>query len=103
MVAAAVLLVGCGSLEPKAAKINPGDTREQVRAIMGAPRDRQFQGKNEAWQYSRTGAGFGWHDFRIVWFYDGLVTGITSYKDHTPGMAAGGRFKQIQWSDAPPR
>ena len=95
------LLIACGSLERKTSHINPGDTREQVRAIMGPPGDRQFQGKHEAWQYGRTGAGFGYHDFRIIWFYDGQVTGITSYKDYTPASGAGAHFKPIRWEDAP--
>jgi len=100
-IAVPLLLLGCGSLEKKTSQINPGDTREQVRAIMGPPGDRQFQGLNEAWQYGRTGAGFGYHDFRIVWFYDGKVTGITSYKDRTPASGASGHFRPIQWEDAP--
>jgi hypothetical protein len=99
----AVLLSACGSLEKKAVLINPGDTKEQVLAIMGPPGDRQFRGKDEAWQYGQTGAGFGYHDFRIVWFYDGKVTGLTSYKDHTPASSAASHFKPIRWEDAPDR
>lgn len=98
---ALAILTGCGTLEKKASAINPGDTRERVREIMGAPGDRQFEGSNEAWQYGQTGAGFGYHDFRIVWFYDGKVTGLTSYKDRTPGALASSRFKPIKWEDAP--
>ena len=103
LVACMVVLVGCGSLEKKSTLINHGDTKEKVLSVMGVPGDRQFQGKNEAWQYGQTGAGFGYHDFRIIWFYDGKVTGITSYKDRTPGMGAGGLFKPIKWEDAPDR
>jgi hypothetical protein len=42
-------------------------------------------------------------DFRIIWFYDGKVTGIMSYKDHTPGTSASAHFKPIRWEDAPDR
>lgn len=103
LAACALLLSACGSLAKKAALINPGDTREQVLAVMGPPGDRQFRGKDEAWQYGKTGAGFGYHDFRIVWFYDGRVTGLTSYKDRSAGSAASAHFKSIQWEDAPDR
>lgn len=96
-----VLLAGCGTLQKQAALINPGDTRERVRELMGEPGDRQFQGQNEAWQYGQTGAGFGFHDFRIVWFYDGKVTGLTSYKDTTPASLAAAHFRPIRWEDAP--
>ena len=46
-VAASVALVGCGSLETKAALVNVGDTREVVLDRMGAPVDRQthFEGR----------------------------------------------------------
>jgi len=94
-------LTACGTLEKQSVLINPGDTRERVLSIMGAPGDRQFRGKDEAWQYGKTGAGFGYHDYRIIWFYDGKVTGITSYKDHTPMSSAAGHFKPIQWEQAP--
>ena len=44
-------------------------------------------------QYGQTGAGFGYHDFRIIWFYDGKVTGITSYKDKTPASYSSSSFQ----------
>ncbi len=96
-------LMACGSLEKKSVLIDPGDSKEKVLQIMGTPGDRQFRGKDEAWQYGQTGAGFGYHDFRIIWFYDGKVTGITSYKDHTPATSAAAHFKPIRWEDAPNR
>lgn len=99
----ALLLSACGTLEKKAGQINPGDDKEKVLAVMGTPGDRQFRGKDEAWQYGQTGAGFGYHDFRIVWFYDGRVTGLTSYKSTRPGTLAASQFRPIQWEDAPDR
>jgi len=96
-----ILLSACGSLEKKAMSINPGDSKDRVLSVMGPPGDRQFNGKDEAWQYGQTGAGFGYHDFRVVWFYDGKVTGLTSYKDYTPASSAAAHFKPIRWEDAP--
>lgn len=97
---AAAMLITCGSLEKKSILVNPGDDKERVIAAMGPPQDRQFEGENEVWQYCQTGAGFGYHDYRMVWFYRGRVTGITSYKDSTP---AAGHFKPVRWEDAPKR
>jgi hypothetical protein len=94
-------LSACGSLEKKSALINPGDQKAQVLAVMGPPQDRQFRDKNEVWQYCVTGAGFGYHDYRMVWFYDGRVTGITSYKDSTPASSCQGHFKAVNWEEAP--
>jgi hypothetical protein len=96
-----VLLLACGGLQNKAVLVNPGDEKDRVQAVMGAPQDRQFQGSNEVWQYCQTGAGFGYHDFRMIWFYRGKVTGITSYKDHTPASGCAGHFKTVRWEDAP--
>lgn len=98
---ALLALSACGTLEHKAIQISPGDSKARVQEIMGTPRDRQFKDTNEAWQYCVTGAGFGYHDYRIIWFKDGRVTGITSYKDGTPGASCVGQMRPIRWEDAP--
>lgn len=97
----AVVLAGCGSLERKAVLINPGDTKEQVLATMGTPDDRQFEGDAEAWQYCQTGAGFGYHDYRIVWFRRGKVTGLGSYKSGRPASSCTTDIRQVRWEEAP--
>lgn len=99
----AILLSACGSLEKKAALLNVGDTKEKVIAAMGAPRDRQVQGQNEAWQYCKTGAGFGYHDYRTIWFYQGVVTGINSYKSSRAGASCVTDIRPLRWEDAPDR
>lgn len=96
-----LLVLACGGLQNKAMLVNSGDDKQRVLAIMGSPQDRQFQGDNEVWQYCQTGAGFGYHDFRMIWFYRGKVTGVTSYKDHTPASGCAGHFKTVRWEDAP--
>src|SRR5712692_966002 len=96
-----VVLSACGALVRKAALINHGDQKDQVIAVMGPPDDRQFRDKNEVWQYCVTGAGFGYHDYRMIWFYDGHVTAVNSYKDSTPGSSCVGHFKPVKWEDAP--
>lgn len=101
LVALTGTVVGCGSLEPRAMLINVGDSKETVAKHMGTPDDRQVKGSNEAWQYCQTGAGFGWHDYRIVWFRDGLVTGVNSYKSTRPGSSCMADIKAVRWDDAP--
>ena len=92
---------GCGGLETKSSMINVGDDKASVMSAMGAPDDRQMKGQSEAWQYCQTGAGFGYHDFRIIWFYGGKVTGVNSYKSTQPGTSCMSAMREIRWEDAP--
>ena len=102
MAAACTVLVGCGSLEKQATMISAGDTKSQVMAAMNAaPDDRQFRGTAEAWQYCQTGAGFGYHDYLVIWFRDGKVTGVTSYKSSRAGSSCMTDIKPIRWEEAP--
>jgi hypothetical protein len=94
-------IAGCGTLESATSQINVGDSKERVSELMGAPRDRQFKGEVEAWQYCRTGAGIGYMDHRIVWFWQGKVTGVTSYKSTTPGVSCVSNIRPLDWSEDP--
>lgn len=95
-----IFLSACVSVNSEFFKINNGDTKASVIARMGAPDDRQFQGKNEAFQYCTTGTSFGKSTFNIIWFYDGLVTGASSYTI-THMASCMGYFKKINWNDKP--
>ena len=97
----ATCLAGCGGLEKKASLVNVGDDKTHVTSVMGTPDDRQMQGKNEAWQYCQTGAGFGYHDHRVSWFFDGRVTGMNSYRSTQPGTSCMSGMREIRWEDAP--
>ena len=101
LIATGLLLCSCKVLERKAILINPGDSREKVTSILGNPGDRQFRGNVEAWQYGETGAGFGYHDYRLIWFRNGRVTGIESYKSYVPATAASAHFRDIEWNREP--
>ena len=80
--------------------IDPGATKEEVRSILGVPQDRQFKGKQEAWQYCNTGLVND--TFLIVWFFDGKVTGMNTYKDSVGDIGfCTSHFKSIKWEDAP--
>lgn len=95
------LSAACGTLDKKALLVNLGDSKEQVVKFMGPPDDRQFKDKSEAWQYCQTGAGFGYHDYRIFWFYDGKISGVNSYKSSRPASSCVTDIKPVNWEDAP--
>ena len=96
-----IVLTACGTLDKDSLLVNNGDTKEKVLKIMGPPDDRQLKGKNEAWQYCQTGAGFGYHDYRLFWFYDGKITGVNSYKSSRPASSCVTDIRQVNWEDAP--
>jgi hypothetical protein len=97
-----LFLVACGSLEKKSALIGIGDDQEHVLKILGPPGDRQLKGSHEAWQYCQTtGAGFGYHDYRIIWLYNGKVTGISSYKSSRGGSSCVTDIRSVRWEEAP--
>jgi hypothetical protein len=67
---------------------------------MGPPQNTQFSGKNEAWQYCQT--EFVNDSFVVVWFYDGQVTGLNTYRDSAGDMGfCSSHFRSINWEDAP--
>jgi len=92
-----VVLFSCGTLENKAILISAGDTKEQVISAFGTPKDRQFEGKNEAWQYCAV--RWGGNEHKIIWMYNGRVTGIESYKSYCTGCSCG--MRTIKWEDKP--
>ena len=95
----ASFIQGCGTLDSKTILIDPGDDKEKIIGILGVPYDRQFEQTKEAWQYCVSGAGFGYNDHKIVWFTEGKVTGITTYRTSRSGCS--GAVKTIRWEEAP--
>ena len=79
------MLAGCsvnnlGIPADRVAKIRPGSTASMVRDSLGEPQNRQFSGKQEAWQYCRDRDPWkgGKHRYTVVWFVDGNVSGLTT-------------------------
>lgn len=96
---------GCApsQLMNKSLMINAGQTKEDVLKIIGNPGNRQFQGKDEAWQWCETDySGFAGDDYLVVWFYEGKVTGITTYKNTRYGNCEM-FYRTVNWQDAPDR
>lgn len=89
---------GCTTVSQKSVEIEPGSSKEQVIAAMGTPQDRQFNGTHEAWQYCST--GLMTDSYVVVWFNDGKVTGLQSYKVTESGLCDG-HFATVDWTKAP--
>jgi len=88
---------GCTNtkLATKANAIEPGQTKQDVIKILGTPGDKQFNDKNEAWQYCST--GIGGDKFVVVWFYDAIVTGMTTYTNNLGVGNCDKFYKRIDW------
>lgn len=95
-----LIIAGCATVDKAFFEINESDSKESVISRLGPPENRQFKGKNEAFQYCTTGTSFGVSTFNIIWFYDGKVTGVSSYSLNRAGMCSG-HFQTINWEDAP--
>ena len=97
------LLFSCGGaqLMEKSLMINPGQSKQEVIKALGTPGNRQFNGKDEAWQWCAT--GMSTDDFLVVWFYDGKVTGITTYKSSQGFGSCDQFYRTVRWQDAPDR
>ena len=97
------IFTGCTNtkMSTNANLIEPGQTKADVTKIMGTPGDKQFQGKDEAWQYCSTGVGGD--KFVVVWFYDGIVTGMNTYTQNTGYGNCNKFYKRIDWQSAPDR
>lgn len=97
---------GCATgatLVKKSVLVSHGDTKERVLSIIGQPGDRQFNGEDEVWQYCKTDfTGLSHDKFVMVWFYQGQVTGVSTYNNNEFGTCSS-FFKTIKWEDAPDR
>lgn len=94
----ALTLSGCGSLETKSNTLKIGNTKSQVQRQMGPPDYSKAEKNLEIWQYA-TIAGFGYCDYRRVWFWKGKVTNISAYHHASiAGCSAG--LKRINWETA---
>jgi hypothetical protein len=85
----------------QARAIHPGATPALVREVLGAPKDRQVRGAQEAWQYCETGVVQD--TFVVVWFAEGAVTGMTTYNNAVGdiGFFCASHVQPIRWDEAP--
>ena len=96
-------LAGCATnpIMEKAARIKPGTSVDDLRQFMGEPQDRQFRGKNEAWQYCSTGAFAD--EYVLVWISGGAVSGMQTYRNTTGTGFCESFFRTVNWEHAPDR
>ena len=80
-----VLTSGCATtsqLMHTSMSITAGQTPDDVTQLLGPPKNRQWNGAEEAWQYCHTDIwGLSGDDYVVVWFVDHKVTGVTTYKN----------------------
>ena len=99
-----LFLVACASqsaIVKSSAHIKPGMSDAELRQVMGEPQNRQFKGKSEAWQYCSTAfSGFEDDHFVLVWIFDGVVTGMETYRDNEFGTCDR-FFRAVKWEEAP--
>lgn len=97
-------ITGCAAQAPIAlnsAGIQNGMTASEVTSIMGAPKNRQFSGDNEAWQYCATDmTGFAGDQYVLIWLYKNRVSGLETYTNTLMGSCET-YFRQISFEDAP--
>lgn len=78
-------------------QVTVGDSKSKVLSIMGNPGNRQFSGTNEAWQYCQTDIwGMSGDDYIVVWFRNGNVSAVTSYKNTNYGDCSM-FYREIDW------
>ena len=96
-----LLLVSCANkVTTNSIEIDHGVSKQKVLSIMGSPNDRQFKGKDEAWQYCNT--GFVNDSFVVVWFYNGKVTGTKTYKNSVGNVGfCDSHIRTIDWESKP--
>jgi len=118
----ALIFTGCATaknaeipLSRKAMQIEPGLTKDEVRAILGQPQNKQFHGKEEAWQYCRASyETFFKKDYNLtylnsnsyvmIWFHKNKVTGMTTYNKVIESRVeenCESYFKTINWEEVP--
>ncbi len=83
------------SLKAKSARINPGQSKEDIMAILGPPGNRQFNMQQEAWQYCST--GFSADYFLVVWFNQGIVTGMKTYSIYDQFGHCSSFYREVNW------
>ena len=104
IVALMLILQACSSQSAvvrKSETVRLGMSVTDLRQVMGEPQNRQFKGKNEAWQYCSTGySGFEDDHYVLVWLFDGVVSGMQSYLNTKFGNCES-FFRTVNWEEAP--
>ena len=103
-IALLVFLQACASHSPmikNSTSIKAGMSVDELIGVMGEPQNRQFKGKNEAWQYCSTDySGFEADHYVLVWLADDIITGMQTYRNTLYGTCES-FFRMVDWEEAP--
>lgn len=101
IVLASLSLAACSTANLQNNSLRPGMPAAEVRASLGEPRNRQFKGSREAWQYCSTSLLIhSNNDYTVVWLMEGKVVGQQSYTQPAGGLCEAA-FRTIDWANAP--
>lgn len=82
-----LIVSSCGSMKIVSKKqlmdIQPGTTQQEIKTLLGSPDYRRFGEAFEEWEYQRLDESLNWAVV-LVFFTDGLVTGMDTYPLPTP-------------------
>src|SRR4051812_16913678 len=107
---AAGLLAGCGTVasglmsdrelylfESHSADVDFGMNKTRVQQIMGVPKNRLYEGNQEAWLWCQTSTSPQRADaFLTVYFHQARVAGIHTYGNRAEGTCET-FFRRVEW------
>ncbi len=103
---AALALGGCSGLMPdqalstfesKVSDVAFGMSKTRVQQIMGAPRNRLYQGSQEAWLWCQTSVSAERADaYLTVYFDNARIVGIHTYGNRAEGECDN-FFRRVEW------
>jgi hypothetical protein len=108
--ASAVSLTGCATVASgllpdrelylftsRAEDVEFGMSKTRVQQIMGVPRNRLYEGNQEAWLWCQTSNGPKQPDaYLTVHFYKGQVAGLHTYGNRAEGTCEN-FFRRVEW------
>ena len=100
----AMFLQGCISsslLGKNYTSVSAGMNKEELVQLLGQPKNKQFRGSSEAWQYCAT--GFSTDLYVLVWVESGSVIGMQTNHNSIANGACGAGFSVVNWEDKPDR
>lgn len=111
---AAILPAGCATVtsglagdrdlylfESKTQDVEFGMSKTRVQHIMGVPRERLYQGNQEAWVWCQTSSTPKFADaYLTVHFYNAQVAGIHTYGNRAEGTCET-FFRSVEWLPDP--
>ncbi len=108
--AVALLLGGCANVtsglaadrdlylfDSKMQDVEVGMSKTRVQHLMGPPRERLYQGSQEAWLWCQTSSSPKFADaFLVVHFFNAQVAGIHTYGNRAEGPCDN-FFRPVEW------